>query len=113
MYLEVSTHCLLSGRGRKNVKSVESATRTAVYFPPPFPRVYNYTPEGARRRHPDEIFITGSNKEDVIKAEMAFNSLVSVLAHWSPLRHNPMLTVRIVVAIKRLLQDCRAVAPKN
>lgn len=75
MYLEVSTHCLLSGRGRKNVKSVESATRTAVYFPPPFPRVYNYTPEGARRRHPDEIFITGSNKEDVIKAEMAFNSL--------------------------------------
>lgn len=73
----------MSGRSRKNVKAIESATGTAVYFPPPFPRVYNYTPLGAQRRHPDEIFITGPNAEAISKAEHMLQSLVCRVPGWS------------------------------
>ena len=80
-YFEVSLHSLMCGRSRKNIKAIESATGTAVYFPPPFPRVYNYTPQGAKRRHPDEIFITGANGDDIKKAEHMLQTLVGV-ATW-------------------------------
>src|SRR5690554_939522 len=76
MYLELSMHSLLCGRNRKNLRMVEQRTGTAIYFPPPFPRVYGYTPKGAQRRHPDEIFITGKTREEVAKAELALNVLV-------------------------------------
>ena len=71
-------HTLLSGRSRKNIKAIESATGTAIYFPPPFPRIYGYTPRGASRRHPDEIFITGKRTEDIAKAELMLSDLVSL-----------------------------------
>lgn len=74
-YIEVSMHSLICGRGRKNIKQIESATRTAVYFPPPFPRVYAYVPRGCQRRHPDEIFITGACRENISKAEQMLNTL--------------------------------------
>ncbi|KAI5779298.1 hypothetical protein EDC01DRAFT_621705 [Geopyxis carbonaria] len=75
MYLDVSTHTQLCGRARKNIKQIESATRTAIYFPPPFPRVYGYVPPGANRRHPDEIFISGATQEDIHKVQLALNHL--------------------------------------
>ena len=77
VYVEVSLHSVLCGRSRKNVKQIESATRTAVYLPPPFPRVYGYFPRGCQRRHPDEIFVVGATKADVSKAEQMLNSLAS------------------------------------
>ncbi|CAZ82193.1 unnamed protein product [Tuber melanosporum] len=68
-FMELSVQSMICGRGRKNVKLIESATRTAIYFPPPFPQVYGYSPPGGTRRDPDQIFITGSSREDIAKAE--------------------------------------------
>ncbi|PWW73156.1 hypothetical protein C7212DRAFT_218648 [Tuber magnatum] len=68
-FMELSLQSMVCGRARKNVKLIESATRTAIYFPPPFPQVYGYSPPGGTRRDPDQIFITGSSREDIAKAE--------------------------------------------
>ncbi|KAG0637070.1 hypothetical protein HOY80DRAFT_1052591 [Tuber brumale] len=68
-FMELSVQSIICGRARKNVKLIESATRTAIYFPPPFPQVYGYSPPGGTRRDPDQIFITGSSREDIAKAE--------------------------------------------
>lgn len=67
--VELSTQSLICGRGRKNIKHIESQTRTAIYFPPPFPRIYSYRPPHATSRDPDQVFITGSCREDIAKAE--------------------------------------------
>jgi len=77
MFMELSVQSMVCGRARKNVKLIESATRTAIYFPPPFPQVYGYSPPGGTRREPDQIFITGSSREDIAKAERMLLNLVS------------------------------------
>ncbi len=69
-------HTLICGRTRKNIKLIESATNTAIYFPPPFPRLYGYTPPGAHRRSEDEIFITGDNSENIVQAKQKLHELV-------------------------------------
>lgn len=76
MKLELTMHTLVSGRTRKNVKLIESATRTAIYFPPPFPRVFGYTPPGATRRSEDEVFITGETQERIMQAKQKLRELV-------------------------------------
>ncbi|TGZ77250.1 hypothetical protein EX30DRAFT_207035 [Ascodesmis nigricans] len=71
VYHEVSIHPILCGRNRKNVRAIEAITNTAIYFPPPFPRVYGFSnASGGQRRHPDEIFITGKNRDDIARAEV-------------------------------------------
>ncbi|KAI9829332.1 MAG: hypothetical protein M1819_006395 [Sarea resinae] len=69
MKLDLSMHTLICGRTRKNIKLIESATNTAIYFPPPFPRVYGYTPPGAHRRNEDEVFVTGETSENIMQAK--------------------------------------------
>lgn len=69
-------HTLICGRARKNIKLIESATNTAIYFPPPFPRLYGYTPPGAIRRPEDEIIITGENPDDILQAKRRLHDLV-------------------------------------
>ncbi|KAF2279214.1 uncharacterized protein EI97DRAFT_412044 [Westerdykella ornata] len=76
MKLELTMHTLICGRGRKNIKLIESATGTAIYFPPPFPRLFNYVPPGARRREPDHIFITGKDEQSILRAKAKLNDLV-------------------------------------
>ncbi|KAI9798503.1 MAG: hypothetical protein M1833_004770 [Piccolia ochrophora] len=76
MKLELSMHTLICGRSRKNIKLIESATNTAIYFPPPFPRVYGYTPPGAHRRSEDEVFITGPTPENIVQAKQKLHDLV-------------------------------------
>ncbi|KAK8223106.1 hypothetical protein HDK90DRAFT_112373 [Phyllosticta capitalensis] len=76
MKLELSMHTLICGRVRKNIKLIESATNTAIYFPPPFPRLYGYTPPGAIRRPEDEIIITGKNPDDILAAKRKLHDLV-------------------------------------
>ncbi|RPA94192.1 hypothetical protein L873DRAFT_1702656 [Choiromyces venosus 120613-1] len=78
-FMELSVQSLVCGRGRKNVKLIESATRTAIYFPPPFPQVYGYSPPNSTRRDPDQIFITGNSREDLAKAERMLLNLSSHL----------------------------------
>ncbi|KAI9846455.1 MAG: hypothetical protein M1838_001259 [Thelocarpon superellum] len=73
--IELSLHNLICGRSRKNIKLIESATNTAIYFPPPFPHVYGYTPPGARRRSDDEVFITGENAENIVMAKKRLHEL--------------------------------------
>lgn len=74
--LELSMHTLVCGRTRKNIKLIEAATGTAIYFPPPFPRVFGYTPPGAHRRSEDEIYITGDTQEQITRAKQKLRDLV-------------------------------------
>ncbi|KAF2262164.1 hypothetical protein CC78DRAFT_468652 [Lojkania enalia] len=76
MKLELTMHTLICGRGRKNIKLIESATGTAIYFPPPFPRIYGYAPHGALRRPEDLIYITGPNQEGILRAKQRLHDLV-------------------------------------
>lgn len=76
MKLELTMHTLICGRGRKNIKLIESATGTAIYFPPPFPRLFGYTPPGATRRPDDLIYITGESSECILRAKQRLHDLV-------------------------------------
>ena len=76
MKLELTMHTLVCGRSRKNIKLIESASKTAIYFPPPFPRVFGYTPPGATRRSEDEVFITGETQERIVQAKQKLRDLV-------------------------------------
>lgn len=77
MLLELSLHTVICGRSRKNIKLIESATNTAIYFPPPFSQVYRYCPSGAIRRNPEEVFITGDNPQNIALAKQKIHELVS------------------------------------
>jgi KH domain len=74
--LELTMHTLVCGRTRKNIKLIESATKTAIYFPPPFLRVFGYVPTGATRRSEDEVFITGETQERIQQAKQKLRELV-------------------------------------
>lgn len=75
--LELTMHTLVCGRTRKNIKLIESATKTAIYFPPPFPRVFGYVPSGAHRRNEDEIYITGESQENIMQAKQKLRELIT------------------------------------
>lgn len=74
--LEVTMHTLVSGRTGKNIKMIESATKTAIYFPPPFPGAFGYIPPNATRRAPDEVFVTGETQERINSAKQKLKELV-------------------------------------
>lgn len=76
MKLELSLHTIICGRTRKNIRLIESASNTAIYFPPPFPRIYGYTPPGAHRRGEDEVYITGENQDCINQAKKKLHELV-------------------------------------
>ena len=76
MKLELTVHTLVCGRTRKNIKLIEAATGTAIYFPPPFPRIFGYTPSGAHRRSEDEVYITGDTQEQISRAKQKLRELV-------------------------------------
>lgn len=76
MKLELTMHTLVCGRTRKNIKLIEAATNTAIYFPPPFPRIFGYTPPGANRRSEDEVYITGETLEQIARAKQKLRELV-------------------------------------
>lgn len=76
MKLELSLHTIICGRTRKNIRLIEAATKTAIYFPPPFPRIYGYTPLGAHRRGEDEVYITGENQDCIGQAKLKLRELV-------------------------------------
>ena len=77
MKLELSLHSVICGRTRKNVRHIESVSNTAVYFPPPFPHIYGYTPPGAHRRGEDEVYITGKTQEAINLAKKKLHELVT------------------------------------
>lgn len=74
--LELSLHSIVCGRTRKNIRLIEAATNAAIYFPPPFPRIYGYTPPGAHRRGEDEVYITGETQESINQAKKKLHELV-------------------------------------
>lgn len=76
MKLELSMHTLVCGRTRRNIKFIEAATNTAIYFPPPFPRVFGYTPPFAQRRREDEVYITGESQDQISEAKKKLHELV-------------------------------------
>ena len=76
--LELTLHSLISGRHRRNIKIIESATGTAIYFPPLFPTVFGSARQGAipLRKEGDEIIITGENMDNINLAKRRFHDLV-------------------------------------
>ncbi|KAI0478809.1 hypothetical protein GGR56DRAFT_342938 [Xylariaceae sp. FL0804] len=76
MRFESTLHPIVCGRSRKNIKLIESATNTAIYFPP-FAQLYRYCPPKASRRNPDEIFITGENPQGIELAKRKIHELVN------------------------------------
>lgn len=70
---------MICGRNRKNIKLVESATGTAIYFPPPFSQVYRYVPLKAHARDPQEVFITGETNTDIEQAKLKVHELIARL----------------------------------
>ena len=76
-------HTLVSGRTGKNIKVIESATKTAIYFPPPFPGTFGYVPPNATRRSPDEVFITGETQERINQAKQKLKELVMSIKLYS------------------------------
>lgn len=87
MKLELTMHTLICGRGRKNIKMIESATGTAIYFPPPFPRLFGYTPPGAQRRPDDLVYITGETSECILRAKQRLHDLVMSTKVFCEARH--------------------------
>lgn len=75
--IELMLHSLICGRSRKKIKAVESATDTAIYFPPIFPHVHTYCPEGAIRRPETEIVVTGPDPERIYHAKKQLTDLAS------------------------------------
>ena len=73
--LELSLHTIICGRTRKNIRLIEAATNTAIYFPPPFPRVFGYAPKGAYRRGEDEVYITGESQDCINHAKKRLHEL--------------------------------------
>jgi hypothetical protein len=76
MNIDLSLHTLICGRARKKIKTIESATDTAIYFPPTFPNVHLYCPEGATRRPPDEVVITGPDEGRIYQAKHQLHELM-------------------------------------
>jgi hypothetical protein len=75
--LELTLHNLISGRHRRNIKLIESATGTAIYFPPLFPSVFGNGTLGAiRLRERDEIIITGETMDHILQAKQRLHDLV-------------------------------------
>lgn len=74
--LELSLHNLICGRHRRNIKLIESATSTAIYFPPLFPTVFGYSPVGAMTRARDEIILTGESQDNILQAKKRLHDLV-------------------------------------
>ncbi|KAI1816913.1 hypothetical protein GGS20DRAFT_575150 [Poronia punctata] len=74
--IEQSLHPIVCGRSRKNIKLIESATNTAIYFPP-FTRSSRYCPQDATRRNPDEILITGEHSQGIELAKRKIAEMVT------------------------------------
>ncbi|KAG9259254.1 uncharacterized protein F5Z01DRAFT_32963 [Emericellopsis atlantica] len=75
--VDQSLHQIICGRHRKNIKLMESATNTAIYFPPLFSQVYRYSPPNASRRDPNDIFITGDSPEAIREAKQKIHEIVT------------------------------------
>ncbi|KAK5175578.1 uncharacterized protein LTR77_000717 [Saxophila tyrrhenica] len=77
MRLELTLHNLLAGRHRRNIKMIEHATGSAIYFPPLFPTVFGNGTFGAVRiRERDEIIITGETMDQIMQAKQRLHDLV-------------------------------------
>lgn len=78
-HLELTTHQPLCGRNRKNLKLIESSTRTAIYMPPSFSNVFRYCPPNAKARDPSQILITGEDPAHIELAKKKIHDLLSRL----------------------------------
>lgn len=76
-HIDFSIQQLICGRNRKNIKLIESATGTAIYFPPPFSTYFRYCPGNAQARNPGEIIVTGDKPRQVELAKMKLREMMS------------------------------------
>ncbi|KAI1265552.1 hypothetical protein F5Y18DRAFT_38687 [Xylariaceae sp. FL1019] len=74
--LESTMHPIVCGRSRKNIKTIESQTNTAIYFPP-FAQLSRYCPPNAQQRDPNTIYITGESREGIELAKRRIHDTVA------------------------------------
>ncbi|KAF2861612.1 hypothetical protein K470DRAFT_230146 [Piedraia hortae CBS 480.64] len=75
--IELTLQNLVCGRHRRNVKLIEAATDTAIYFPPLFPGVFCGPVTGIEQlRTRDEIIITGDDVDSILQAKKRLHELL-------------------------------------
>ncbi|KAF2402013.1 KH domain protein [Trichodelitschia bisporula] len=77
LQIKLPLHTAICGRGRKNITAIESGTDCTIYLPPAFPRIYEYVPQGGRRRPEDEIIVTGKDENSIQNAMMRLRNLAA------------------------------------
>ncbi|KAL7268728.1 hypothetical protein RUND412_008638 [Rhizina undulata] len=113
MYMELSLQTLVCGRGRKNVKMVESTTGTAIYFPPPFPRIFGGQPPNSTPRDSDQVLITGSNRADIARAEAMLARLLHAQGARLFCRDVPLSMYKLDYIILDRLDEVRKIMEAN
>ncbi|KAJ0118150.1 hypothetical protein J7T55_014603 [Diaporthe amygdali] len=77
IHMDFTLQQAICGRNRKNIKLIESATGTAIYFPPPYSRYFRYCPKNASPRDPNEIIITGDKPRQIELAKLKLGDLLN------------------------------------
>jgi hypothetical protein len=77
--IDATIHQLICGRNRKIIKHIESATNTAIYFPPPFASAYQYCPPHSVPREPAQIWITGEKPDWIRLAKMKLHEVLTTM----------------------------------
>jgi len=113
--LELSLHTLISGRHRRNIKLIESATGTAIYFPPLFPSVFGLEGQGPRdsipMRNTDEIIVTGDSMDNILQAKRRLADLVMATKMFSKLVH--VTTSKVDYILLERLDKIRKIIEAN
>lgn len=109
--LELSLHTLICGRHRRNIKLIESATSTAIYFPPLFPTVFGYSPAGGFARSRDEIIITGESQDNILQAKKRLHDLV--LATKTFVKDVAITTSKVDYILLERLDKIRKIVEQN
>lgn len=111
MHMDLSIQQLICGRNRKNIKLIESATGTAIYFPPPFSTYFRYCPGNAQPRNPNEILITGDKPRQIELAKLKLRDLLNRVRLY--VKDVPMTSEKIDTILLTRLDKVRKIVETN
>lgn len=110
-HVDFSVQQLICGRNRKNIKLIESATGTAIYFPPPFSTYFRYLPNKAQARNPAEIIITGDKPHHIEHAKHKLRDLMARIRLY--VKDVPMPAEKIDTILLTRLDKVRKIVESN
>lgn len=111
MHMDLSIQQLICGRNRKNIKLIESATGTAIYFPPPFSTYFRFCPGNAQPRNPNEILITGDKPRQIELAKLKLRDLLNRVRLY--VKDVPMPAEKIDTVLLTRLDKVRKIVETN